>query len=71
MSSYKIRAPRRAGSQVGVGLRHVIYKEVLRAGSAKPREENAWGLLLVATTETMQGKGERIFQVAQGWYKRQ
>lgn len=51
LSSYKTQAPRRAGSQAGAGPGRVIYKEVLRDGSAQPREEKAWGILLAATTK--------------------
>jgi len=41
VSSYKKQAPRRAGSHSGVGLEHVIYKEMLRAGSAQARDKKA------------------------------
>lgn len=43
MSLYKKEEPRRTDFQGGVGLECVMYKEMLRAGSAQPREEKAQG----------------------------
>lgn len=43
VSLYKKEAPGRAGCQGGVGLEHVMYKEMLRVGSTQLREKKAWG----------------------------
>lgn len=51
VSSYKKQAPRRAGSQGGFGLEHVMYNEMLQAGLLSPEKKRLRGIsLLVATT---------------------